>query len=53
MRFFVELSYRGEPFHGWQIQPGDISVQEVIEKALSTIARCHVPITGAGAPTPA
>ena len=48
MRFFVELSYRGEPFHGWQIQPGDISVQEVIEKALSTIARCHVPITGAG-----
>ena len=48
MRFFVELSYRGEPFHGWQIQPGDISLQEVIEKALSTIARCHVPITGAG-----
>ncbi|MDE6526099.1 MAG: tRNA pseudouridine(38-40) synthase TruA [Muribaculaceae bacterium] len=48
MRFFVELSYRGEPFHGWQIQPGAVSVQEVIEKALSTIARHPVPVTGAG-----
>lgn len=48
MRFFMNLSYRGEPFHGWQVQPGDISVQEVIEKALSTLARRPVPLTGAG-----
>ena len=48
MRFFAELSYRGEPFHGWQIQPGAVSVQEVIEKALSTLARKPVAVTGAG-----
>lgn len=44
----MTLSYRGEPFHGWQVQPGDISVQEVIEKALATLARRPVPLTGAG-----
>lgn len=48
MRFFMTLAYRGEAFHGWQIQPGDVSVQEVIEKALSTLARKPVALTGAG-----
>ncbi len=48
MRFFMTLSYRGAPFHGWQVQPGDVSVQEVIEKALSTLARHPVALTGAG-----
>ena len=48
MRFFMNLSYRGAPFHGWQIQPGAISVQEVIEKALSTLAGEKVAVTGAG-----
>lgn len=44
----MTLAYRGEAFHGWQIQPGDLSVQEVIEKALSTLARKPVALTGAG-----
>lgn len=48
MRYFLELSYNGAPFHGWQIQPNAISVQETIEKALSTLLRCPVNITGAG-----
>ena len=47
-RFFMTLAYRGEPFHGWQIQPGAVSVQEVIEKALSTLLRRPTPIVGAG-----
>lgn len=47
-RYFMTLAYRGEPFHGWQVQPGAISVQEVIEQALETLLRRPTPIVGAG-----
>jgi len=36
-RYFITLSYDGTAYHGWQIQPNGISVQEVLEHALSTI----------------
>lgn len=48
MRYFLELSYNGTRFHGWQIQPGAVSVQGTIEQALSTILRNPTPIVGAG-----
>ncbi len=48
MRYFMRLAYNGASFHGWQIQPHDVSVQEVLEKALSTILRSPIAITGAG-----
>lgn len=44
----MHLAYRGAPFHGWQIQPGAVSVQSVLEQALSTILRMPVAIVGAG-----
>ncbi|MCM1066092.1 MAG: tRNA pseudouridine(38-40) synthase TruA [Muribaculaceae bacterium] len=44
----MTLSYRGAPFHGWQRQPGQVSVQSVIEDSLATIMRTPVPIVGAG-----
>lgn len=44
----MRLSYRGAPFHGWQSQPNAVSVQSVIEGALSKIMRRPVPIVGAG-----
>lgn len=47
-RYFFYLSYKGTAYHGWQIQPNGISVQEVLEKALSTILRIETHITGAG-----
>lgn len=47
-RFFLKLAYNGRNYHGWQSQPKDISVQETIEKALGTILRKPVEITGAG-----
>lgn len=47
-RYFMTLSYRGAPFHGWQSQPNAISVQQTIETALQTILRHPVAITGAG-----
>lgn len=48
MRWFMLLAYRGRAFHGWQIQPDDISVQGRIEESLATLLRCQVPIVGAG-----
>lgn len=47
-RYFLQLSYKGTNYHGWQIQPNAISVQEVIEKALSTILREKISVVGAG-----
>lgn len=47
-RYFLQLSYRGAPFHGWQRQPNAISVQQTIEEALSTVLRADTPIVGAG-----
>jgi tRNA pseudouridine38-40 synthase len=47
-RFFIYFSYKGTAYHGWQIQPNGISVQEVLTKALCTILRTEVEITGAG-----
>jgi len=48
LRYFLELSYNGKAYHGWQNQPNAISVQEVIEKALSTILKETINIVGAG-----
>ena len=48
MRYFIELSYSGKNYFGWQKQPGQASVQEVLEKTLSTLLRQPVGITGAG-----
>ena len=48
MRYFINLSYDGHNYHGWQIQPGAISVQEVLGKALSTLLRSETEVVGAG-----
>ncbi len=48
MRYFIELSYNGSAYHGWQNQPTAVSVQELIEKALSTLLKTPVSIMGAG-----
>ncbi len=47
-RYFAQLSFKGTAYHGWQIQPNAISVQEVLEKALSTILRENISVVGAG-----
>lgn len=48
MRYFLELSYYGKAYHGWQNQPNAISVQEVLEKALSRLLNENIEIVGAG-----
>ena len=47
-RYFVTLSYDGTRYHGWQIQPNGVSVQERLQEALSTLLRKPVAVTGAG-----
>lgn len=48
MRYFIELSYNGKNYHGWQIQPDAVSVQEKINNALSTIYQKEIEVVGAG-----
>lgn len=48
MRYFIELSYNGTAYHGWQNQPNGITVQEVVEKGLSTLLNEPVSVMGAG-----
>ena len=48
MRYFIEFSYNGSAYFGYQIQPKQISVQEELEKALSTILREPIKTVGAG-----
>ena len=47
-RYFIEFSYFGKNYFGYQRQPREISVQEVLENALSTKLREQIKITGAG-----
>ncbi len=46
MRYLLECSYKGTEYHGWQIQPNAKTVQEEIEKALSTIIKKKISIIG-------
>ena len=48
MRYFIELSYNGKAYHGWQNQPNAISVQQVLEEALSVLLQTKTEIVGAG-----
>lgn len=48
MRYKLLIEYDGSAFHGWQIQPGVITVQEAIEKALKIALRQDISIMGSG-----
>ena len=48
MRYFITLSYDGTRYHGWQIQPNGVSVQETLQQSLSTLLRCEIEVVGAG-----
>ena len=36
-KYFIELSYDGLNYHGWQRQPKEISILEVIEECLTKL----------------
>lgn len=47
-RYFIHLAYNGANYNGWQTQPNLPTVQETLEKALSTLLRQPVAVVGCG-----
>lgn len=48
MRYFVQFSYNGRAYHGWQNQPNAITVQQVLENSFTTLLRSDIALVGAG-----
>ena len=47
-RLFIHLAYNGANYNGWQTQPELPTVQETLEKALSTLLRAPIAVVGCG-----
>ncbi|MDY2915683.1 MAG: tRNA pseudouridine(38-40) synthase TruA [Alloprevotella sp.] len=47
-RYFLRFSYDGTAYHGWQVQPNAMSVQQQLDRALTTLLRAEIHTTGAG-----
>ena len=48
MRYFIDISYFGKNYHGWQTQENAITIQEIIDKSLSTILKKDIKSLGSG-----
>lgn len=48
MRYCLQISYDGTNYCGWQIQRGDVTVQSVLEEALSALLGTPVRVTASG-----
>lgn len=47
-RYFIELSYLGTHYHGWQVQPNAVTVQEKINEVLKLLFKTDINVTGCG-----
>ncbi len=47
-RYFIYISFKGTSYHGWQIQPNSLTIQEILDNALSTVFNEEISATGAG-----
>jgi tRNA pseudouridine38-40 synthase len=47
-RYFLKLAYNGSAYGGWQSQPNAVTVQQLIENGLQTVAGSHRKVTGCG-----
>jgi tRNA pseudouridine38-40 synthase len=48
VRYFLHLNYSGTAYYGWQVQPGQASVQQTLDDELSTLLNGPVSVTGCG-----
>ena len=48
MRYFLEISYKGTNYSGWQIQDNANTVQAEVNKALSTLLKTETDSMGCG-----
>ena len=47
-RYFIFISYKGTSYHGWQLQPNSVTVQKILDNALSVVLSEDISTTGAG-----
>lgn len=47
-RYFIFISYKGTSYHGWQIQPNSVTIQKLLENALSVVLNEKISTIGAG-----
>ncbi len=47
-RYFIYIKYDGTRYHGWQVQPNALTVQEELERAMAVFMREDIAVTGAG-----
>ncbi len=47
-RYFIRLAYNGGRYHGWQIQDNALTVQAVVNDAVSKIFGQQINVTGCG-----
>jgi tRNA pseudouridine38-40 synthase len=48
LRYFLDISYKGTSFHGWQRQPNAYTVQESLESAMSLLLHEPLQVTASG-----
>ena len=48
MRYFIQFSYNGTNYHGWQKQPNASTVQEQLTKCMSVLLKEELELMGAG-----
>jgi tRNA pseudouridine38-40 synthase len=48
VRYFIQIKFKGTNYHGWQLQPNATSVQEELNKALSTSFNKNIETMGCG-----
>jgi tRNA pseudouridine38-40 synthase len=48
VRYFLHLAYDGTRYHGWQVQPNTLTVQQELDRCLSQVLRQPVFCLGSG-----
>lgn len=47
-RYFLRLSYQGTSYHGWQVQPNAVTVQQRLNESLALLLKQEVETVGCG-----
>lgn len=48
MRYRFKVEYDGQSFAGWQVQPGQMTVQRALEEAFAKVLRTDIKVYGSG-----
>jgi len=47
-RYFIYISFKGTSYHGWQVQPKAVTIQKILDEAITVILGEKTSTTGAG-----